>query len=840
MTVKEIPAPEITELHKPVNVDPQNVRERIVDFLEHYCDYPLVDEKFQSIAVGDNGDERFESLLQAAGFGGDADGFLENLIERLKQATSRREKPIEVGKIKMPYHLLLAVLEELFPEKGYKTVKKVTQLESLLNINVQKSDREHVQKVLDLFPVRLSWHVIRQMRLSRYIAHQYKPFVDELDQKGEIHTWVGQFHRGIVEQMYQNRVIFVMNMACPVYCRFCFRKHKECRNQRAPTKPHVKQAAAYIREMESVKEIVLTGGDPFMNRATLQFAVQELAKIPHVQTLRLASRSVSYFPDMFLRDDSFWLNYLILTNLELNQKGKRLELATHFLHPDEVSIDALHIISTLVKNGVPVYVQTPYVKGCNETGRELVPLFNQLRAAGAEIHYIFMPTSPIQGNSVYWSPIAKGLEAARFLRAELSDRALPHITTATSIGKIDWNSSGWAVERHKDDRRYIWIRTPYTPDYFQTFTPIMQISEDVRHNAEGTFDARFMVDIGDEDLFAGPRNLSSSYEAHEYKFSRTEQTVAVSLESLQTKCFEDQRMLDLNLGGRPVECLARTHKAMVELDCGAKSEELAKAYEYIGANPVITDVVISHKDDVLSALSQALRVVEQLQKIPHVTAIRLRSLKLVYSPRSFSRAVINRLAAHNKLEVTRPCRLEIETQFLHSSEFRAEHGDVVRQLLRKGITVYNNTPLLAFINDNEEECLKISSQCRETGIEFCNIYVAGTPIQNYWNKEQPVDPSCVIDIATHLRRYGSGREVPRYLVRTPIGSVDFSIVPRIFIYDDVLRVKLRPHNLEYYRSIDPAFEWPEGVEADTDGHPVVPIAGLHPENLEFLFSASGD
>ena len=41
-------------------------------------------------------------------------------------------------------------------------------------------------------------------------------------------------------------------------------------------------------------------------------------------------------------------------------------------------------------------------------GSKICHLIDALHAAGAEIHYIFMPTSPIQGNNVYWTEIAQG------------------------------------------------------------------------------------------------------------------------------------------------------------------------------------------------------------------------------------------------------------------------------------------------------------------------------------------------------------------------------------------------------------------------------------------------
>jgi L-lysine 2,3-aminomutase len=828
------PEPDLPPEQTVPSVSLEEVLERVESFLEHCWDRPLVDWETLGRIRGSSGRARLAHLLAHTGFAKDPEGFASALVAALE---TPQPDPVVLGGTTLPYHLLLSVMEILLPGEGFKTIKKVMQLEDLTGIPVPDEERADLQRVIDTYPVRLSMHTVRQLRLSNYVGRQYMPFVGELDPRGEVHTWVGQFFRGIVEQMYQNRVIFIMNMACPVYCRFCFRKHKECRNQRSPAKAHVKQAVLYIREAPAVKEIVLTGGDPFMNRATLQYAVQELAKVPHVQTLRLASRAVSYYPEMFLRDDGYWLNYLMRTNLELNQRGKRLELATHFIHPDEISYDALHVISHLVRHGVQVYVQTPFVDGCNETGEPLVPLFNTLRAAGAEIHYIFMPTSPIQGNSVYWSPIAQGLRAGRHLRAHLSDRAVPHITTATSIGKIDWNTSGWAVEPREDDPNRIWIRTPYTKEYYEEFAPILQISDRVRPNAEGTLDADFHTEIGDEELFAGPRGLTSSPEAYQYKLDQTREHVEGFLPVIQTSCLEDQRQLGLSIGGRPCPPLARQHRTRVELDCGAPEADLQAALAYIGAHREITDVVLSRRDDTISGLSTTVGIIERLIAIPHVIAVRLRSLKLIHSPGLFSRAAVARLAGLNRLHVLRPTRLEVETQILHSGELKPELFRVVRDLRLHGITVYNNTPLLGFINDNEEEMLRISSECRAVGIEFNNIYVAGLPVQEDWNSRHPIELNTVVDIATYVRRNGSGREVPRYVLRTALGEVDFSIVPRIFVpTPEGVSVRLLERNLEHFRAIAPDFRWPHLVTVDEQGQPLVPVPGISLENQEFLFA----
>lgn len=814
------------------NVSIEALESKIIEFLEHYNSYPLVTEKFKKEIKGSSGRSRLTSLLEKTGFANNPQGFYREMVSRLEQAVNGEGTPVRVGNITIPYHFLLSVLEVLIPGRGFKTIRTVEQLQELTNIKVPDNERAQMEKIMDIYPVRLSFHTIRQMRLSAGISRQYAPFAGELDKEGEVHTWVGQFFRGIVEQMYRNRVIFIMNMACPVYCRFCFRKHKECRNQNPPTQSHVRQAVAYIKEAPDIKEIVLTGGDPFMNKATLRFAIQELAKIPHVKTLRLATRAISYYPDLFLRDDDSWLRYLIRLNLEMVNRGKRIEVATHFVHPDEISKESLDIISQLVKNGIPVYVQTPFIAGCNNDWHVMRDLFSRLRSAGAEMHYIFLPTSPIQGNKAYWAPLSEGIDVYRNLRMYLSDRAMPHLTTATCIGKLDWNTSGWAVERHEKDPRYVWLRTPYDPDYYMPFAPIMQVSRRTRINDEGTYDASFMSEIGDENLLVGQRVLSSSPEAFESRLARTAENIEYWLESLKEKQAMDN-LPAASLDPRGGTALTRTHFSRAEINLDLSDKDIENSARYIEKRKELSDIVLYGINDPVNDLSRTLDIIDRLGKITHVTAIRLRSLRLVRTPSAFTRPLMNSLADRNCLRVTKPRRIEIEIELLHSSQLIPEHLRIIRELRMRGITVYNNTPLLGFINDNEREMLSISYACRDTGIEFNNVILTGAPVQRDWNEENPIDLNGIIDIATHVRRYGSGREVPRYILRTELGETDFSIAPNIFSLDSSNRVmaSLSPCTLEYYRCINPGFQWPEDISFDDGRHPVVYLRGILPGSI---------
>jgi L-lysine 2,3-aminomutase len=264
------------------------------------------------------------------------------------------------------------------------------------------------------------------------------------------------------------------------------------------------------------------------------------------------------------------------------------------------------------------------------------------------------------------------------------------------------------------------------------------------------------------------------------------------------------------------------HETRVEMDAAADSQEL----DYIRKDDRITDVVFSSRQDAMENLYQIEALLHRIGGIHHVNAVRLRSLKFNYHPEIYTRGAIDRLGSLNRLTIANPMRLEIETQFLHSSEIKPIHEKLVRTLNNKGITVYSNTPLLATVNDTADKIHSLAFGLRHIGIEFHHIHVAGGALQKDWNAKHPIDLQDIIDIATRVRRDGSGREIPRYVVLTELGEVDFGLTSKFLADSGVMRLALLPYTREYYQSMDPEFEFPEHVTVDDKGHPVVPVSGL--------------
>ncbi len=795
---------------------------RLDDFLRRFGASSYLGREFAEMTAGD---EPFAALLRSCGCT-DRE-FFESVLQQLEQSSHEQPRDVAVSGVALPKRLLLPILEAVIPGDELMSITTVDQYEAAANTRVPEDRRDDLQLVLDTYPVRLSMHTVRQARISWAVGYQFMPFAEELDSTGLKNTWVGQFHQGVLEQMYQNRPIFVLHMSCPVYCRFCFRKHKDCRNQPAPTIEDVRRALDHIADSPRIKEIVLTGVEPLLNRETLTCAVEGLQQIEHIQTIRIASRCISYYPQLFSNKDSFWLKYLTGKNRELQQRNKRIEIATHFIHPDEISVYSLEIISELVKSGIGVYTQTPFLKDCNDSGEELAQLYRELRAAGSEIHYIYIPCSPIQGNKVYWTPLSDGHRAAAYLRSHLSDRAMPILCTASKVGKIDWNVSGWAVEPDAQDPRYIWLRTPYTDQYFKEFVPSFVLQE-AREHHDGSILSRFMADIGDDRLFLGHFDMQ---DGQPFDLNMAD------LREVQLKVLEDQRVTQ-SIVETGTAGVCRIHKTRVELDLG-EYERLKEMLACIKGCEDIREVVLAARDDCIDHLDQIEMIARRLRAIPHVQALRLRSLKLAYEPQLFDEELIGRIVKLNQLRAANPFRVEMETQFIHSSEFSALHSEIIRRFSSAGVTVYCNLLLLSGINDHEEEMKLICYYSRQIGIELFSLYAAGMPVQQWWNRSRPVDASTVITIATHLRRHQSGREVPLYVIRTALGDADFNLTAVIVRSGpERVHVKLRGCDFSLFASMQEDFQWPETVEIDEDGCPVIPVEGMTvATNREFFIRA---
>ena len=220
---------------------------------------------------------------------------------------------------------------------------------------------------------------------------------------------------GIVHR-HPDRVLFKVVSACPVYCRFCFRRETIGPQGETALLPDAFEAAiAYIEAHEGIWEIILTGGDPFiLSPRRVQEITQRLAEIPHVKILRWHTRVPVVEPSLITDD---YVAALIAP-------GVTSWVSLHANHPREFSPNARRAIARLIDAGIPMVSQSVLLKGVNDDVGTLDALMRTFVENRIKPYYLHHPDLA-PGTSHFRVSIARGQELMRQLRAGLSGVALP-------------------------------------------------------------------------------------------------------------------------------------------------------------------------------------------------------------------------------------------------------------------------------------------------------------------------------------------------------------------------------------------------------------------------------
>ncbi|HEY8262348.1 MAG TPA: lysine-2,3-aminomutase-like protein [Methylosinus sp.] len=212
---------------------------------------------------------------------------------------------------------------------------------------------------------------------------------------------------GLVHR-YPDRVLLKLLSACPVYCRFCFRRESVGLGKGALSDEALARALAYVAENPKIFEVILTGGDPLALSARRLRAVSErLATIDHVAVLRIHTRAPTAAPRLATRE-----------RLEaLTASGKTVYMVLHVNHARELTPRALAAVRRIQEAGVATLAQTVLLRGVNDDADALERLMRGLVAARIKPYYLHHPDLA-PGTAHFRLTIEQG----RALHAELARR----------------------------------------------------------------------------------------------------------------------------------------------------------------------------------------------------------------------------------------------------------------------------------------------------------------------------------------------------------------------------------------------------------------------------------
>jgi EF-P beta-lysylation protein EpmB len=127
----------------------------------------------------------------------------------------------------------------------------------------------------------------------------------------------------------------------------------------------------------------------------------------------------------------------------------------------------------------------------------------------------------------------------------------------------------------------------------------------------------------------------------------------------------------------------------------------SQALEYIANHPEIVEVILSGGDPLMAQDAAINEFLQQLSLIPHVQLLRIHTRLPVVIPQRISM---------NLVKILHDCRFQVIVVYHinHPNEIIAAITQGVNSLKQQGITVLNQSVLLAGVND-DEQCLKTLS-----------------------------------------------------------------------------------------------------------------------------------
>lgn len=174
-----------------------------------------------------------------------------------------------------------------------------------------------------------------------------------------------------IQHKYPETVLFFpsQGQTCHAYCSFCFRWPQF--SGMSGFKFAMKEAdllKQYLLKNKKVTDLLFTGGDPMTMSAKLLSGYIEPLLLPefdHIHTIRIGTKSLSYWPYRFLTDSDS--SEIIRLFEKIILAGKNLSIQAHFNHPVELSTEAVkNAISRIRSTGAQIRTQSPLLKHIND------------------------------------------------------------------------------------------------------------------------------------------------------------------------------------------------------------------------------------------------------------------------------------------------------------------------------------------------------------------------------------------------------------------------------------------------------------------------------------------
>jgi lysine 2,3-aminomutase len=314
------------------------------------------------------------------------------------------------------------VTDEQWNDWHWQVRNRVETLEQLKKyVNLTEEEEEGVKKSLETLRMAITPYyltLIDQNDPHDPVRKQAVPSILEThisaaDQLDPLHEDEDSPVPGLTHR-YPDRVLMLITDMCSMYCRHCTRRRFAGHTDAEMPRDNVEGALDYIARTPQVRDVVLSGGDALMvSDERLEYIIRRLRDIPHVEVIRIGSRTPVVCPQ---RITDGLVNML--------KKYHPIWFNTHFNHPNEITPESKAACARLADAGVPIGNQSVLLRGVNDCVNVMKELCQRLLTIRVRPYYIYQCDLSM-GLEHFRTPVSKGIEIIEGLRGHTSGLAVP-------------------------------------------------------------------------------------------------------------------------------------------------------------------------------------------------------------------------------------------------------------------------------------------------------------------------------------------------------------------------------------------------------------------------------
>ena len=220
---------------------------------------------------------------------------------------------------------------------------------------------------------------------------------------------------GLIKK-YHGRVLLLATSRCAIHCRYCFRRHFPYESHN-PRKDALHTAIKEIRNDFSIKEVILSGGDPLvLSEPELKKIIDPLESIPHIERLRIHTRLPVVIPDRISKE------FIRL----INQCKLDVVIVLHVNHHQELDLELQNKLTQLSSTKCTLLNQSVLLRDINDNVDVLVKLSEALFKANVLPYYLHI-LDKVQGAAHFDIHESKARKIMTELTSKLPGYLVPRL-----------------------------------------------------------------------------------------------------------------------------------------------------------------------------------------------------------------------------------------------------------------------------------------------------------------------------------------------------------------------------------------------------------------------------